>query len=333
MPRYGPGVVAGADPRDDGAARPCCGPARGGPGAAPVTQDAGASAGLRADLAAMLRPVPGGRFHMGTDQPRYRADGDAPARAVTVSPFLIGATQITNALFERFVHETGYRTIAERDGWSFVFHLFAPNRGAGLRGPVETPWWRALPGADWRHPEGPGSDLAGRADDPVLHVSWDDAAAFCAYTGTRLPREAEWECAARGGLEGARFPWGDDPQPDGAFAHHVWQGRFPMENTAEDGFAGVAPARSFRPNGYGLFHMTGNVWDWCADWFGALPVEGSCDPRGPDQGPGRVMRGGSHLCHASYCERYFVHSRSHNTPDSSTGHIGFRVVADPGYGA
>lgn len=271
---------------------------------------------------------------MGTNSPRHFADLDGPARQVRVSAFLIGATQITNDLFARFVAETGHVTVAEREGWSFVFHLFTPNGGEGLRGPLEAPWWRAVPGADWRHPEGPDSDISARADHPVLHLCWHDAQAFCAHTGTRLPREAEWECAARGGLDRARFPWGDEMCPDGEHRHNTWQGQFPSANTAEDGHAGVAPARSYAPNGHGLYNMTGNVWDWCADWFGPLPraqMPPLRDPQGALSGPGRVMRGGSHLCHASYCERYFVHSRTHNTPDSSTGHIGFRVVADPGY--
>lgn len=301
---------------------------------APAQPVGTASASLRAEIVRLLRPIPGGLFEMGTDSPRYAADLDGPARLVRVSPFLIGATQVTNALFARFVAESGYVTTAEREGWSFVFHLFAPEGGADLKGPVEAPWWRAVPGASWRHPEGPGSDLAGRADHPVLHVSWDDAAAFCAFTGTRLPREAEWECAARGGREGTRFPWGDELVPAGVHRHNVWQGRFPVGNTAEDGHAGVAPAAAYPPNDCGLYNMTGNVWDWCADWFGPLPhaqMPPVTDPRGAACGPGRVMRGGSHLCHASYCERYFVHSRTHTTPDSSTGHIGFRLAAAIGY--
>ncbi|MEG3663255.1 formylglycine-generating enzyme family protein [Celeribacter halophilus] len=299
---------------------------------APVKKNA-ASAGLKQKITALLRPIPGGIFNMGTNQPRYSADLDSPARHVRVSPFMLGATQITNEIFAGFVTESSYQTVAEREGWSFVFHMFAPDEGAGFAGPVDAPWWRAVPGACWRHPEGPESGLASREDHPVLHVSWEDAVAFCDFCGVRLPTEAEWEFAARGGLQNALFPWGDDPHPEGKHMHNIWQGRFPTENTGEDGFVGVASAQSFAPNGYGLYNMTGNVWDWCADWFGALPTATMppiTDPTGPSQGPGRVMRGGSHLCHASYCQRYFVHSRTHNTPDSSTGHIGFRVAAQTG---
>jgi formylglycine-generating enzyme required for sulfatase activity len=293
-----------------------------------------ASTTLRAQIADGLRAIPGGLFEMGTNTPRYAADLDGPARQVRVSLFLIGAQAVTTDLFARFIAETGYVTVAEREGWSFVFHLFAPEQGKGLRGPLEAPWWRAVPGADWRHPDGPHSDITARADHPVTHVSWEDAQAFCTHTGTRLPTEAEWEFAARGGLDRARFPWGNDMTPDGTHRHNVWQGHFPAENTALDGYAGTAPASAFDPNGYGLFNMTGNTWDWCADWFGPLPharMPPLLDPKGANSGPGRVMRGGSHLCHASYCERYFVHSRTHNTPDSSTGHIGFRVAANEGF--
>jgi formylglycine-generating enzyme required for sulfatase activity len=188
-------------------------------------------------------------------------------------------------------------------------------------------------GATWDHPEGPESDLDGREDHPAIHLNWFDALAFCNFTGCRLPTEAEWEFAARGGLARKQFPWGNALEPGGAHRHNVWQGRFPDDNSAEDGFVGTAPADAFPPNGYGLYNMTGNVWEWCADWFGPppptppppLPIR---NPRGPEAGPGRVTRGGSYLCHSSYCERYKVHSRTHNTPDTSTGNLGFRPASD-----
>jgi formylglycine-generating enzyme required for sulfatase activity len=192
------------------------------------------------------------------------------------------------------------------------------------------PWWRQVIGADWRRPDGPFSDLQGRSDHPVVHVSWTDALAYCAWSGTRLPTEAEWEYAARGGLEGAVFPWGDELEPGGVHMMNVFQGAFPDGNTAADGHASTAPVDSFPPNGFGLRNMTGNVWEWCSDWFAPdwyarSPDE---DPRGPESGTHRVMRGGSYLCHASYCRRYRVAARSSSSPDSSTGNVGFRVARD-----
>ncbi|MCU0817305.1 MAG: formylglycine-generating enzyme family protein [Cypionkella sp.] len=289
-----------------------------------------ASSGLRAGIAALLRPIPAGFCDIGAARSAYAADLDSPRRRVRLGAFQIGATAVTNRLFAQFIAESGYVTTAERTGWSFVFHLFLPDAKAHPRHPPALPWWRLVDGADWAHPEGPGSHLTGRMDHPVVHVSWHDAAAFARFTGTRLPSEAEWEYAARGGLKHRKFPWGDQMIPDGQHRHNTWQGAFPMENTAEDGHAGTAPAQSYAANAYGLYNMTGNVWEWVADWFGPLPAPQMpplANPKGPDSGPGRVMRGGSHLCHASYCARYFVHSRSHNTPDSTTGHIGFRIAA------
>jgi formylglycine-generating enzyme required for sulfatase activity len=179
---------------------------------------------------------------------------------------------------------------------------------------VGAAWWRQVEGADWAHPEGPHSSLADRLDHPVIHVSWNDAQAFCRWTGTRLPTEAEWEYAARGGTSGCRFPWGDDLEPGGEHRMNVFQGTFPLENTVA--------------NGYGVFQMTGNAWEWTADWFDPAHYTRSArvDPAGPPHGAARVMRGGSYLCHASYCNRYRVDARSSNTPDSSTGNLGFRVA-------
>jgi formylglycine-generating enzyme required for sulfatase activity len=189
-------------------------------------------------------------------------------------------------------------------------------------------------GADWRHPEGRRSDLVGRDDHPVVHVSWNDANAYCAWAGRRLPTEAEWEYASRGGLDGARFPWGDElATADGSWRVNIWQGDFPLVNTQEDGFLTTAPVRSFRPNGFGLWQTVGNVWEWCADAFSPYTYERDAragavrDPRGPESGELRVMRGGSYLCHDSYCNRYRNAARSSNTPDSSTGNVGFRTVS------
>jgi sulfatase modifying factor 1 len=267
---------------------------------------------------------------MGTEAPDgYPADGEGPVHSVRLSPFAIDACAVSNARFSAFADATGHVTDAERYGWSFVFGGLLPDDFEATRGVAHAPWWRQVEGADWRHPEGPQSDLSGRHDHPVVHVSWRDAEAFCAWSDTRLPTEAEWEYAARGGVAGAPFPWGAELEPGGEHRMNVFQGRFPAENTRADGYAGTAPVDAYPPNGYGLYNMTGNVWEWCADWFdpgyyAASPVD---DPPGPPAGTHRVMRGGSYLCHASYCNRYRVDSRSASEPDSSTGNLGFRVVA------
>jgi formylglycine-generating enzyme len=277
--------------------------------------------------------IPAGTFRMGAADPRWsnRGDGEGPIHVVELDEFLLGAGTVRNDEFEAFVAATGHITDAERCGWSFVFAGFLPDDFPPTRGVAQSPWWRQVEGADWRHPDGPQSGLDGRDDHPVVHVSWDDAHAFCAWSGTRLPTEAEWECAARGGLAGAVFPWGDELEPDSTHRMNVFQGEFPAGNTTADGFAGTAPVDAFEPNGYGLHNMTGNVWEWCADWYHPTYYQRSPrrSPTGPPDGTHRVMRGGSYLCHASYCNRYRVAARSANTPDSSTGNLGFRVAADP----
>jgi formylglycine-generating enzyme len=258
--------------------------------------------------------LPGGRFLMGSET-GFAADGEGPVRVVEVAPFAIDAHAVTNARFAAFVAATGHVTEAERYGWSFVFSGFVPPLVAARGAVAGTPWWLAVDGACWRAPEGPGSTLDGREDHPVVHVSWNDAVAYCRWAGTRLPTETEWEYAARGGLEQRTYPWGDELTPGGEHRCNIWQGDFPTTDTAEDGFAGTAPVDSFPPNGYGLHNVSGNVWEWCADWFGP-------------PGAARAMRGGSYLCHASYCNRYRVAARSSNTPDSSTGNLGFRCAGD-----
>lgn len=266
---------------------------------------------------------------MGTDETYgYRQDGEGPAHEVELAPFSISRVAVTNAQFGVFVDATGYRTEAEHFGWSFVFGGFLPQDLPATRAVVGAPWWRQVEGADWAHPEGPQSSITERLDHPVTQVSWNDASAFCAWSATRLPTEAEWEFAARGGVAGCRFPWGDELEAAGRHRMNVFQGRFPGENSVADGFAGTAPVRAFETNGYGLFQMTGNVWEWTADWFDPAYYARSTreNPRGPDAGAARVMRGGSYLCHASYCNRYRVDARSSNTPDSSTGNLGFRVA-------
>jgi formylglycine-generating enzyme len=315
------------------AARPaCCAAAREDSGDHPAPPRAGPGQATATSIAAdtTLVHLPGGSFLMGGDDPDgFPADGEGPIRRVTLSPFRIDRCATSNRKFAEFVDATGYRTDAERYGWSFVFAGELPDAFPDTRGVVEAPWWRQVFGAHWRHPAGPASDLVGRARHPVVHVSWLDAQAYCAWAGARLPTEAEWEYAARGGLEGATFPWGDELEPGGAHAMNVFQGQFPAHDLAADGFTGTSPVDAFAPNGYGLHDTTGNVWEWCADWFSpdyyrSSPRE---DPPGPPAGDRRVMRGGSYLCHESYCRRYRVAARSSNGPDSSTGNLGFRVAA------
>ncbi|WP_433223451.1 formylglycine-generating enzyme family protein [Dactylosporangium sp. CS-047395] len=272
--------------------------------------------------------VPAQTFAMGDAHgDGARPDGETPVHAVRLDAFSIDATAVTVADFARFVAATGYRTEAETFGYSAVFHLFLAADDADVLGrPPQTPWWLGVRGADWAHPFGPGSTVDGAEDHPVVHVSWNDARAYCAWTGRRLPTEAEWECAARGGLPGRRYPWGDELD---AGRCNIWQGTFPTENTGDDGYAATAPVRTYAPNGYGLWQPVGNVWEWCADWFdpgwyARSPVD---NPTGPAGGPGRVLRGGSYLCHDSYCNRYRNSARSSNTPDSSMGNAGFRTVA------
>ncbi|WP_151523633.1 formylglycine-generating enzyme family protein [Serinicoccus kebangsaanensis] len=313
------------DPAPEPAAR-CCAPQ----GERPVIdRDRGAAEGSPAPAGLLdLVHLDGGNFQMGSEDPDANpGDGEGPLREVRLSPFSIGRTAVTNAQFAAFVEATGHRTGAERFGWSFVFAGFLPGRLRGGERPPGAPWWCRVDGAVWSAPEGPGSDISERPDHPVVHVDHDDARAFCAWVGGRLPTEAEWECAARGGLVGARYAWGEDLLVGGEHRCNIWQGRFPVRNTAEDGYAGTAPVGSFPPNGYGLFDVAGNVWEWCSDWWGtahtAAPTQ---DPQGPRSGSARVMRGGSYLCHDSYCNRYRVAARTSNDPDSASGNLGFRCV-------
>ncbi len=301
------------------------------PGPRPAAGSAGSGASGGDGLGEMVT-LPGGAFLMGTeDAAGFPDDGEGPVREVRIAPFAIDAHAVNNRRFAAFVEATGHVTDAERFGWSFVYAGFlpAPLRRQARR-PPETPWWCGVPGADWRQPEGPGTTIEDRWDHPVVHVSWADAAAFCDWAGLRLPTEAEWEYAARGGLAGARYPWGDELTPDGEHRCNIWQGNFPFKNTGEDGYLGTAPVDTFQPNGHGLYNVAGNVWEWCADWFSAdWHVTGPRrDPTGPPRGDARVIRGGSYMCHESYCNRYRVAARSRNTPDSSGGNTGFRCVRD-----
>jgi formylglycine-generating enzyme required for sulfatase activity len=262
----------------------------------------------------------------------YPGDGEAPVRTVDVAPLRISAATVTNAEFAAFVDETGHQTDAERFGWSFVFGGLLPDDFPDTRAVANAPWWRQVYDADWRRPEGPQSDLTDRDDHPVVHVSWTDAVAFAGWAGGRLPTEAEWEYAARAGTT-STFPWGDELEPDGEHRANVWQGEFPAENTLADGWMGTSPVGAFPPNDFGLVDAIGNVWEWTADWFAYdrsasdPPGEPVVDPVGPSSGTHRVMKGGSYLCHESYCRRYRPAARLANATDSSAGNIGFRIAA------
>ncbi len=265
-----------------------------------------------------MAELAGGVFLMGTDYAGgFPADGEGPVRAIRVDPFWMDRTAVTMAAFGEFVDATQYKTEAEQFGWSFCFQSDQASQRV-----VGVPWWGKVEGINWRHSEGP--------DHPVIHVTWNDAVAYADWAGKRLPTEAEWEFAARGGLEQKLYAWGDELTPGGEHRANIWQGKFPVENTAEDGYVFTAPVTSFAPNGYGLFNMAGNTWEWCADWFDAAwhVTATRENPTGPPAGSARVMRGGSFLCHESYCNRYRVAARTQNTPDSSAANIGFRCVRD-----
>lgn len=308
---------------------PCCGASR-NETAAPQSDQPTVARATRFATDNMVR-LDGGAFLMGSEDPTFPADGEAPIREVSLDAFWIDVSAVTNAQFAQFVDATGYVTEAEQFGWSFVFFAFlSAEEAAKLRSVAAAPWWRQVFGANWRHPEGPNSSVDKRLDHPTVHVSWRDAQAYANWCGKRLPTEAEWEFAARGGLHQKRFPWGDSLTPGGKHRCNIWQGKFPKRNTKQDGFLGTCPVDTFEPNGYGLYNMTGNVWEWCADWFSPTyrQQDDRHNPQGPPMGTAKVMKGGSYLCHKSYCNRYRNSARTSNTPDSSTGHMGFRLVGD-----
>lgn len=256
--------------------------------------------------------IKGGTFRMGAGD---EMPEEAPVHEVEVKSFWMDAREVTVAEFTKFVEATGYQTEAEKFGWSGVFDV---KRGD----------WGRVDGADWRHPEGPQSEA--RPDEPVCQVSWNDAAAYAKWAGKRLPTEAEWEYAARGGLEGKRYAWGDELRPGGKPVANWWQGRFPERDTGEDGYVTRAPAGRFAPNGYGLFDVAGNVWEWCADWFdeGYYARSPKANPVGPDAGTERVIRGGSWMCSENFCSNYRTAARSRATPDSGLNNLGFRCASD-----
>lgn len=317
----------------------CCSPGRGAGGAgeeprAPAAPATPTPPAGRAPTAPDWVAVEGGTFVMGDDSAwSYPADGEGPARPVTVGSFRASRAPVTNEEFAAFVAVTGHRSDAERYGWSFVFAGRLPDDFPETRGVVGAEWWRQVEGAWWAAPEGPGSDVGTRGDHPVVHVSWNDATAYASWVGGRLPTEAEWERAARGGTQ-TTFPWGAELEPGGRHMANVFQGDFPTLDTGADGWPGTSPVGAFPPNGFGLVDVIGNVWEWTADRFspdrfGHLPAAAPVvDPTGPGQGGERVLKGGSYLCHASYCRRYRPAARMGSAPDSSSGNMGFRVASD-----
>jgi sulfatase modifying factor 1 len=293
----------------------------------------------------MIR-IPGGEFVMGSEA--FYPE-EAPVHSVSVDAFRMDRHPVTVAEFRRFVSDTGYVTVAERPLDAAQYpdadpDLLVPGSLVFRkpRGPVDLRdvrnWWEYLPGADWQHPEGPGSTVAGRKRHPVTHVAAEDAEAYAAWAGKALPTEAEWEFAARGGLDGAIFAWGNEFAPRERMMANTWQGEFPWQNLRTDGYEGTSPVGSFDPNGYGLYDMTGNVWEWTADYFAFRHADATanacCAPRNPrvvspqtdEEIPRRVIKGGSHLCAPNYCLRYRPAARQGEAVDTSTAHIGFRCI-------
>jgi formylglycine-generating enzyme required for sulfatase activity len=314
--------------RDDDS---CCGPSHAREALTPVAPPPARQAPPPSALLDDVTWIEGGPSFVGTRRPVIVGDGEGPPRPTKLSPYGIGRHTVTATLFADFVAATGYVTEAERYGWSFVFRDFvAPETARTAREVPGAPWWLAIEGADWRHPDGPLSSVDERLDHPVVQVSWNDARAFAAWAGGRLPTEAEWEHAARGGTQ-REFPWGDEEPSDTDPPLNIWQGEFPRRNLGTDGYLGTAPAHSFAPNPFGLYNMSGNVWEWQADRFRVRSLAAVAKRRDAEalaEGE-RTLKGGSHLCHRSYCHRYRIAGRMGRAPDSATGHIGFRLAFDP----
>ncbi|WP_132558150.1 formylglycine-generating enzyme family protein [Rhizobium sullae] len=273
--------------------------------------------------------IPGGLVLVGTDRPYLPADGEGPVRKLRLKPFLLARAAVSNSQFADFIAATNYITEAEQLGWSYVFYQHVDPKVA-TSGVVGAEWWRRVEGACWHAPFGPGSDVEALKDHPVVHISWQDAVQFAAWVGGRLPSEAEWEHAAKGGLSGAIYPWGDRHPDDDFTPCNIWQGRFPEFDSGFDGYKGLAPSASFEPNGFGLYNMAGNCWEWTADVFRVRSLRKTSQSLNAmaRQESRRVLKGGSFLCHASYCHRYRIAARMGSTGDSTTGHIGFRVAFD-----
>jgi formylglycine-generating enzyme required for sulfatase activity len=291
--------------------------------------------------------LPGGTFTMGSND---HYPEEAPAHAVTVGGFWIDRHQVTNAAFRRFVQATGYVTLAERapnaaDYPGALPQMLVPGSIVFTPPPGPVPladhyrWWQWVAGADWRHPDGPGSNLAGKARHPVLHVAWEDVEAYAAWAGKQIPTEAEWEYAARGGLDGKAYAWGDELAPHGKMLANYWQGQFPWHNLALDGYERTAPVGSFPPNGYGLYDLIGNAWEWTSDWYAARHDQtssccgaaraGSVDPTDPAALPRKVLKGGSFACAENYSRRYRPAARMPHPIDTGTNHLSFRCIVRP----
>lgn len=313
----------------------CCGPAS-PPNAQPL-EEAQAAATIQivageASHQDIICHIAGGASYLGTDSALIPVDEEGPLRASKISSFYMDAYAVTVQRFAQFVSETGYQTEAERLGTSFVFAGFLPeelqHETAG-QAVHAAPWWRLINGASWHKPAGPEAGLYAAADHPVTHISWHDAAAFAAWAGGRLPTEAEWEHAARAGQGDVRFPWGDkEPDDDSYQPCNIWQGRFPNDNTARDGFAGTAPVWAFEPNAYGLYQMMGNVWEWTSSPFKVRSLKKAVKQAHHGKAGFKIVKGGSFLCHQSYCYRYRIAARTANSPDSATAHTGFRLAYD-----
>jgi formylglycine-generating enzyme required for sulfatase activity len=271
--------------------------------------------------------IPAGKFLMGSESiESFSSDGEGPVREVSVDSFFISKTTVSNFEFAQFVADTGYETEAETLGWSFVFsgQLEREQVSVELIGQLpNTPWWSAVRGASWKHPTGPSSSTDSVPNHPVVHVSWNDAQSYATWMGMRLPTEAEWERAARGTLVQAKFPWGEDLLQNGQHRCNVWQGEFPLQNDCDDGYFATSPCESFEPNDFGLYNVSGNVWEWCSDWYGAYSTSSQSNPKGASSGTDRVLRGGSWLSYARYCRCSY---RIIRTPDNRSISGGFRLA-------
>ncbi len=322
----------------DATPKSCCTPSAGPREAtSPIVDLTLSDAGVNRNSTEGMVRLDGGSFLMGGEGPLiWEQDGEGPVREVSVPPFWIDPCTVSNQQFAEFVDATGYVTEAERFGWSFLFHLHLTKKQREVlrqdRAVAGIEWWLSVPGTCWKQPLGPDSSIDNRLDHPAIHVSWHDANAYAKWRGCRLPTEAEWEFAARGGREQTIWPWGNKLLDKGRHRCNIFQGNFPKKDSGADGFKGTCPVDAFEPNDFGLFNCIGNVWEWCQDWFSPDYHQARPDlrdnPIGPPSGKNRVQRGGSYLCHDSYCNRYRLSARTSNTPDSSGSNVGFRCVRD-----